>query len=138
MCVCVCIYIYTHTHTHTHTCTYVRKSLSRSTANSTVTIFMYRYVDRIILRLSDLVKCDVPPHLAYLSISDYVIRANSFMRLYSLPSALDRVVRFTTSPFNPQGKHNRYSLVRSLDGTQSAPGHFGREKTPLLLPGMER
>lgn len=128
----VCMYVRTYVRT--------RNPLSRSSANSTLTIFMYMYVyfDTLILCLDDLVKCDVSPHLPYMSISNYVIGGYSFMRLYSLPSALDRVVRFTPSPLTPQGKHGRYSLVRSLDGTQSGSGHFGQEKTPLLLPGMER
>jgi len=55
-------------------------------------MYKYVYLDTIILSLDDLVKCKD----TYVSVSDYIVRAYSFMRLYSLPSVLD-----TPSPLNP-------------------------------------
>jgi hypothetical protein len=45
--------------------------------------------------------------------------------LFQVPAAL------------PPGKEPRQPLDRRLDGPQRRSGHFGEEKNPLPLPGIE-
>jgi hypothetical protein len=47
------------------------------------------------------------------------------------------VVSFIPLPLYRRGMSPRYPLDRRLGGPQSQSGRYGKEKNPLLLPGIE-